>query len=767
MSVAGVDRSRAGGMRDGPALPRLECDIVMAGGVTSGIVYPKAVGKLAERYVFRSIGGASVGAAMAAATAAAEYGRRTGSNPRAFVELAAIPDTLGRRDGQSRSLLLRLFHPEPDTGPLLALASPIFSGGGRLNVYLGLVSASLRTGAWPIWTALLAALAMDLLLIWGTWAGLAAFCLAIVVNLILLGAVVGAPTLRWLALGALLSVAIFVSGAWLTAVSLPTLALATIGVLAALILLLVSWAGAIVVMVVRVWLPAWRANGWGICTGNAEQPDDPDGALSLTPWMHRIVQKAAGRTESANPLTFGDLWDAPSSRPGQEDAASSTRREIELVMTTSDISRHRMAEIPFLESPTPLYVELEELARYFPQPIVAWMRAHPGPSLKAIDVPKGFIRLPRPEDLPIVFGARLSLSFPVLLCAFPLWTPNFAAVKHRKSASLRRVWFSDGGLSSNFPVHFFDAPLPSRPTFCFNLIDYDTEVPGGIEDGKIAQAARAAERSARAPTRNARGGDPAPGDEIWNFVTMTDRNLLPPVPFTDFDGSDGGVLAFFGTLVSTARFWNDNQLLRAPGIRERVVNVALKDGEGGLNLDMPQDVVDGLSARGAAAGLLIGARYSTSHDPDPKTGKRARRAFRNHRWVRYRSFMAAVEAMSRRFAGALPLSNEMARARGEPEIDEMIDGEGKRDLGYHVPARARSFFKRQTAAFETYALKMAAETAQDESQTFDRAPDPARGERSRRGSAPLPVLRFRARPMLGHDRFERAPPLPTTPAGEA
>lgn len=30
-------------------------------------------------------------------------------------------------------------------------------------------------------------------------------------------------------------------------------------------------------------------------------------------------------------------------------------------------------------------------------------------------------------------------------------------------------WFSDGGICANLPVHFFDAPLPTRPTFAIDL----------------------------------------------------------------------------------------------------------------------------------------------------------------------------------------------------------------------------------------------------------------------------------------------------------
>jgi hypothetical protein len=79
----------------------LDCDIVMAGGVTSGIIYPGAVAMIARRYSFHCIGGTSVGAIAAAVTAAAEYGRRTGLNPNAFAQVAALPSgwnlTLGAR----------------------------------------------------------------------------------------------------------------------------------------------------------------------------------------------------------------------------------------------------------------------------------------------------------------------------------------------------------------------------------------------------------------------------------------------------------------------------------------------------------------------------------------------------------------------------------------------------------------------------------------------------------------------------------------------
>src|SRR5467141_4181901 len=50
--------------------PEKNCDLVMKGGVTSGVVYPKAIFELSKEYRFSSIGGTSAGAIAAVATAA-------------------------------------------------------------------------------------------------------------------------------------------------------------------------------------------------------------------------------------------------------------------------------------------------------------------------------------------------------------------------------------------------------------------------------------------------------------------------------------------------------------------------------------------------------------------------------------------------------------------------------------------------------------------------------------------------------------------------
>ena len=74
------------------------------------------------------------------------------------------------------------------------------------------------------------------------------------------------------------------------------------------------------------------------------------------------------------------------------------------------------------------------------------------------------LHLPDVEQLPVVFAVRMSLSFPLLLSAVPLWAVDYGGTDQAEP-----VWFSGGGITSNLPVHFFDALLPTRPTFAINL----------------------------------------------------------------------------------------------------------------------------------------------------------------------------------------------------------------------------------------------------------------------------------------------------------
>jgi hypothetical protein len=126
---------------------KLECDLVMRGGITSGIVYPRAIAKLAETYNFRSIGGTSAGAIAAAATAAAQFGVNTGHDH--FQTIYDLPEKLAEvKDG--KSVLERLFQPQQSTRRLFRLLMSL-SGSARLRrSCASLARVSWRIGRMPL-----------------------------------------------------------------------------------------------------------------------------------------------------------------------------------------------------------------------------------------------------------------------------------------------------------------------------------------------------------------------------------------------------------------------------------------------------------------------------------------------------------------------------------------------------------------------------------------------------------------------------------------
>src|SRR5262247_2287939 len=91
----------------------LECDLIMKGGITSGVVYPSLILQRRAWYRFRSIGSTSAGAMAAAVTAAAELGRDKGG----FDVLRDVREYV--RSGRN---LLELFQPTRVGRPVLDLA---------------------------------------------------------------------------------------------------------------------------------------------------------------------------------------------------------------------------------------------------------------------------------------------------------------------------------------------------------------------------------------------------------------------------------------------------------------------------------------------------------------------------------------------------------------------------------------------------------------------------------------------------------------------
>lgn len=521
-----------------------ECDIILKGGITSGIVYPSALSLLATHYRLRSIGGTSAGAIAAAAAAAAEYGRTSG----AFDRLSVLPATLGETDENGRTRLFRLFEPQRSTKALFDL-----------------LVAGLMPDARHGWLAALRWL----------FSAIANFPIAALV----------------IAAACALGAALLLAGD----VSPLRLGLTVLIAIVAFVLLLAAWI--LIVAARRI-----GANGYGLCTGMGSES-------ALTPWLYGTLQSLASRAPDA-PLTFGDLWKNPDpadAKPG--DALRETHlRRIDLRLMTTALSHGRPYSFP-LEI-NDFHFDAAEWRLLFPPVVIDHLIARAGAAIAEGPL-AGKYRLCAMEDLPIIVPVRMSLAFPVLLSAVPLWRVRRDPDRDHPGQWLdvaEKVWFSDGGICSNFPVHFFDATLPSRPTFGIDLTD-DRFVRANPED---------------------------PQDFVW----------MPPhngsgamTEIVDVDrGGRPSVIGFFASIVRTMQDWSDATQLGAPGFRDRVVHVRLTADEGGLNLRMRPELIARVAARGTEAARVLLAHYA-HHDPPAGTVT----GWRNHRWVRYRVAMRLIE----------------------------------------------------------------------------------------------------------------------------
>ena len=302
-------------------------------------------------------------------------------------------------------------------------------------------------------------------------------------------------------------------------------------------------------------------NRYGLCSGSSNGVPDKAGVLPLTDWLHQLFQQVAGKDSGDDPVTFGELWN--------NERDEKDERGIELVLMTTNITRGISQRLPFIEgSWGQLYFKKEDLDPLFPASVVNWMwnRAD-GLENKNVQVPSGYRPIPKPADLPILLGARMSLSFPFLLSAVPLYAGDPINKSRDGKIPLERCWFSDGGLTSNFPLHFFDAPLPSRPTFGINLVPATVSMEAD-EDAQTVSSLK--------PDSAATAANP------WSHIYMPSKNasgIGSAARFNKFAGEKGNVAGFFGALFDTARNWGDTELMAMPGYRDRVVHVALEDGE--------------------------------------------------------------------------------------------------------------------------------------------------------------------------------------------
>lgn len=534
----------------GVGQPPVFCDLVMKGGVTSGVTYPLAIVELAKRFHLKNLGGTSAGAISAAFAAAAELRRRKGSEAgfRALEELPRWLSQSGR--------LVQLFAPESATKSLFALA--LKGAIYKRFRFLRLALASFEH--WP--------LALSLSLFPGILCLLASG-----------GALLSRQVDWWLGLLAILG-----------GFSLMVLSF----------LLVLSRR-------LRRAVRAVIQNGFGLSSGMSGAGHT--GTPSLTPWLYQRLNELAGLNGEA-PLTFSELWNAPVPERGRA-LLSESDRSIDLQMVTTCLSHGRPYQLP--EHEGNLYFDPQEFGRLFPLPVVDWMVAHAATGVDGMKEARGvkgnrLLAFPAPGDLPVVVAVRMSLSFPLLISAVPLWAIDADLPQNEgREALAERIWFSDGGISSNFPIHFFDVLVPRWPTVAISL----RQIPAQ-EGGESSSSSR---------VRALRSRDEGLGERWIRF---------------EGSGGIGDLFGFFKTIFDCMQNWYDNSYLPLPGYRDRVVELGLSKHEGGLNLDMAPSTIEKLTREGREAGRLMAERFARAASKEQSLN------WDDHRWTRYRSGMAAL-----------------------------------------------------------------------------------------------------------------------------
>jgi hypothetical protein len=390
--------------------------------------------------------------------------------------------------------------------------------------------------------------------------------------------------------------------------------------------------------------------GFGMSSGRGTD----DSQLALTPWLYRRLQDLAGRPYD-QPLTFGQL---------EVD-------ELRLQMMTTNLSRAQPLAMPWNDDI--YFFDPVEFEKLFGPVVVQAMIDHPPPLpsgpvgrriREVLLVHAGTLRpFPRAADLPIIVATRMSLSFPLLISAVPLhaldhtganlayakavreWRqqhPDASLAEHAAAVVERPVfdvnWFSDGGLTANLPVQFFDSVLPSRPTFAIDLAPFSDDHPRSSDERDNSYL----------PRVNQGGGH-----------RRTARWAPEPL---------SALFSFGLSLVETARTWVDQASLTMPGYRDRVVTVYQDGAEGGINLAMPPELVTALSQRGRFAAARLVDRFGPDGEGWP-----------NHKWIRYRTSTAALSdwlsAFERGYTVQQPPFYEALLADPDEQPSYRISGE--------------------------------------------------------------------------------------------
>jgi hypothetical protein len=389
----------------------------------------------------------------------------------------------------------------------------------------------------------------------------------------------------------------------------------------------------------------------------------PTVEYSLVPWLTSCLNRLAALDGQV--LRFGHLWlgrdfvpppvqplvDADSdagwwqaTASVREASADPRKRRVNLALITTDLARQRPYQFPLPPfgdrdgDSERLFFRLEDLgALQTPEGIVATDEAMFGLDvIKVMADPDGeplsLHRLPDPWNLPVIFAVRLSLALPGLFKAVRLYRlsqpanvrddlgrpialgPETVAaqdevVKWPQELRVEELWFSDGGITSNFPVHLFDAALPSWPTFGLNLGPHPEGFPH--QDVWLPQDWQASR---------------APATVVHPAMT-----------------------SFVTSIVDTARSWRDNMQTGMPGSRGRVAWVRQRGDEGGTNLYMPREVIASLALRGALAGARLIRRFDNETQ------------WKRHLWLRLRIALKNFQVLRNAMAVNKSIYEELTR----------------------------------------------------------------------------------------------------------
>jgi Patatin-like phospholipase len=565
-----------------PAPPARYCDLVMKGGITSGVVYPKAAARLAESYTFKNIGGTSAGAIAAAMTAAAEYGRQGGSS-KSFEMLAAVPEWLG-----TGSRLFNMFAPSPSTKALFALLTAPMGASSMIGKIFAVLGTVLRR----------------------------------FFSSVFIGVVVGAGIA-------------YLAESTMGGTGRPW------GDALAVLVGIIAFATVLFLQIKRQALHNLPENFYGL--SKAFDPSSTSTEGPLVNWLSDFLDRLGGKDPAGPPLAFGDLLS----------------RGVNLEVMTTALNHGRPYRLPFRDPDRVFYFSPVEFRTLFPERVVKQMVEH-APKREGIP-PKGpagrqMVAFSDAADLPVVVATRMSLSFPILIAAVPLYAVDFTRTMNQvegEAPTAERCWFSDGGISSNMPIHFFDQAIPRWPTFAINLKDFHPDF-------------QAEEDAVWLPMRNNSG---------WHAL------------WTRFEapGSFGSPVAFLGSMINVMQNWRDNTLSRVPGYRDRMVHVSQRSDEGGLNLSMPPDLVERLGKRGERAGELLIERFVQGTGWD------------NHQWVRFRSTLEVTTHWLGNITGAANPSLHAKINVGAPS--------------YPVPPAFQTAFHHGANAILTAALTIAPDAA--------------------------------------------------------